>query len=62
MKGVDYIMILFSILAIMLIFLIAFGVVIIGAGGAIGAIIFGDIFVCILFIVLLMKFIFKKKK
>lgn len=55
-------MILFGILATMLIILIAFGVIIIGAGGALGAIIFGDIFVCIVFIVLIMKLIFKKKK
>lgn len=55
-------MILFLILALVLILLIAFIVVVVGTGGAIFAIVFGDVIVCIFIIMwLIKKFISKKR-
>ena len=53
-------MILFTVLAIILAILLVFTVFVLSVGGAVGIIIFGDIFVCILFIVLIMKKLIKK--
>lgn len=55
-------MILFTILALVALFLIIFTVVAVSIGGAVFVIIFGDIIVCIAIIVWIIKKILKKKK
>jgi hypothetical protein len=55
-------MILLSILLLTLIFLIVISVLTISAGGAIAIIIFGDVIVCIVFIVLIIKWLVKRRK
>lgn len=55
-------MILFAILVLMLMLLVTFIVLVVGAGGAVFTIIFGDVIVCIFLIAWLIKLIFKKKK
>lgn len=60
-KGVN-VMILFSILAIILAILIVIAVAVLAIGGAAGIVIFGDLIVCIALIVLIMRFIIRRKK
>lgn len=55
-------MILFMILAIMFVLLVAFMVLIAGAGGAVFTILFSDIIVCIFIIGLIIKVLFFRKK
>lgn len=55
-------MILFSILLLILLLLIVITVVAITVGGAGFIIIFGDVIVCIAFIVLILKFLWKRRK
>ena len=55
-------MILFTILATILTILVVATVLIISVFGAAGIIIFGDVFVCIVLIVLLMKWLICRKK
>lgn len=53
-------MILFAILALILLFLISFIIVVVSAGGAAFAIIFGDVIVCIFIIAWIIKRQMKK--
>lgn len=53
-------MILFTILAIILVLLGVVAIAVLAVGGTIGVIIFGDVIVCIVIIVLLMKWLLKK--
>ena len=55
-------MILFIILAIILIGLLLFGILIAGAGGVIGTILLSDLIVCGFIIVLIMRWLIKRKK
>lgn len=55
-------MILFSILAVMLIILTVITVVVVGAAGAGFIVIFGDVIVCAVLIVFLMKRLIKRRK
>lgn len=55
-------MILFMILALILILLVAFIVLVVGTGGAVMAIVFGDVIVCIFIVIWLIKKLFIKKK
>ena len=55
-------MILLTILALILTLLTVIIVATVSAVGAAGIVIFGDVIVCIVFIVLLMKFIIKRRK
>lgn len=55
-------MILFTILLLTLILLIAMAVIGISVVGSIGIVIFGDLIVCIAFIVLLIKWLVTRKK
>lgn len=56
------VMILFTILATILTILVVATVLIISVFGAVGIIIFGDVIVCIVLIVLLMKWLISRKK
>lgn len=56
------VMILFTILATILTILVVATVLIISVFGAVGIIIFGDVIVCIMLIVLLMKWLISRKK
>lgn len=62
LKGRYNIMVLFSILALTLLILGAIIVLAVSAAGAGIIVIFGDVIVCIVFIVLIMKHLFKKKR
>lgn len=53
-------MLLFTILGIALILLIIIAILALGAGTAIGTVIFGDVIVCCALIVLLMRYLMKK--
>lgn len=54
-------MILFTILALIVIFLAVVAIAVLSIGGTIGIILFGDIIVCIAVVVwLIKKFVFKK--
>lgn len=53
-------MILFSILVLMTLFLIAFTIIVISISGGLFVILFGDVIVCIILLILLIKFILKK--
>ena len=55
-------MVLFTILALTLIILVTIGLLLIGAGGAVFITVFGDIIICAVFIVLIMRWLFKRKK
>lgn len=55
-------MILFTILAIMCIIAMIIGVIILATGGAAFIIVFGDVIVCLIFIGLIIKWLFKSKK
>lgn len=55
-------MILFSILAIILAILTVIAVAVLAIGGAASIVIFGDLIVCIALIVILMRFIIKRKR
>lgn len=55
-------MILLTILLITLILLTVLTVAVVSAVGAAGIVIFGDVIVCAVFIVLIMKFVIKRKK
>lgn len=55
-------MVLFAILLIMLIILALLLVFVVGAAGATGIVLFGDVIVCMVFIVLIMRAIIKRKK
>ena len=55
-------MILFTILLITLIVLLAVSVVAIGAGGAAMIVVFGDVIVCMGFIIGIMRWLIRKKK
>ena len=55
-------MILFSILAIVLLLLVVISVLLLSVGGTAFIVVFGDLIVCALFIGLLIKFLFKRKK
>ena len=55
-------MILFTILAIGLVFLTILAFVTLGVGGAIFIVMFADVIVCIAFIVWLIKYLRKKKR
>ena len=55
-------MILFMVLALTLIFLIIFAVFAISVGGAAMIVLFGDIIVCAVFIVMVLKFLVNKRK
>ena len=54
-------MILLAVLILMLLFLVIFTVFAISVGGATFIIIFGDVIVCITFIVLLIRHLIKKR-
>lgn len=53
-------MILFIILSLILLFLLAFTIIAVSAGGAIFIIVFGDVIVCVILIAYLIKKIFLK--
>ena len=55
-------MILFSILAIVLLLLVVISVLLLSVGGTAFIIVFGDLIVCALFIGLLIKCLFKRKR
>lgn len=55
-------MILFTILTLIALLLIAFIIIVTAIGGAVGTILFGDVIVCVVLIVLAIKFIFFRKK
>lgn len=55
-------MILFTILALTLIMLAILLILAISIGGSVAIVLFGDVIVCIVFIVLIMKKILKKKE
>lgn len=55
-------MVLFTILLLTLALLIVFTVAIVSAVGAAGIVVFGDVIVCIVFIVLLIRFLAKRRK
>lgn len=55
-------MITFSILVLTLLLLIAFIVFSVSVLGATGIVLFSDVIVCIVFIVMLIKFIIKRRK
>lgn len=55
-------MILFMILLLTVVLLTVFAVVVVGATGAVGLVLFGDVFVCIFILVWFIKRIVKKKK
>ena len=55
-------MILLTILILTLIMLIIFTVLAISTAGAVGIVIFGDVIVCIVFIVLLIRYLIKRRK
>ena len=61
MKGDDC-MFLFAVLLIMLTLLVLIAAFILGLGGTIFTVVFGDILVCIFLIVLIVKFAFGRKK
>lgn len=61
-KGVNDIMILFTILATIAIIVFVIGVSMLIAGGAAFTVVFGDLIVCVALIVLLIKLLFGKKK
>ena len=54
-------MILFTILMLMLLLLVGLTVAAISVGGTAMVVLFGDVIVCIVFIVLIMKRLIKKK-
>ena len=54
-------MILFTILMLMLLLLVGLTVAAISVGGTVMVVLFGDVIVCIVFIVLIMKRLIKKK-
>ena len=53
-------MVLFMILALILLFLIGFVIFAVSVGGAVTIIIFADVIVCIIFIVWLIRKLFKR--
>ena len=55
-------MILFAILSIMFLILLAVAIVTISIGGAAFAVVFGDLIVCAVFIVLIIKRLIRRKK
>lgn len=55
-------MILFTILAIMCIIAMVIGVIVLATGGAAFIIVFGDVIVCLIFIGLIIKCLFSRKK
>ena len=55
-------MVLFTLILLIVIILVVFSVVVIAATGAVGAILFSDVFVCIIFLVWLLRRILKKRK
>lgn len=55
-------MLLFFILSLILLFLLAFTIIAISAGGAIFIIVFGDVIVCILLIAYLIKLVLGRGK
>lgn len=55
-------MILFTILALVALLLVAFMVLVTAVGGAVGTVLFSDVIVCIVLIVLVIKFAFFRKK
>ena len=55
-------MILFTILALMVILLVAFIVLVTAVGGAVGTVLFSDVIVCIAFIILIIRFAFFRNK
>lgn len=54
-------MILFTILLIILVILAALAIIVLSLGGTLGFILFGDLIVCILFIVWIMKRLHRKR-
>lgn len=55
-------MILFTILAIACIIVMVIGVIILATGGAAFIVVFGDVIVCLIFIGLIIKSLFTRKK
>lgn len=55
-------MILFTILLLTLLLLIIFGIFAISVGGAAVIVLFGDVIVCAVFIVMVLKFLLTKRK
>lgn len=55
-------MILFTILAVMCIIAMVIGVIVLATGGAAFIIVFADVIVCLIFIGLIIKGLFKRKK
>lgn len=55
-------MILLTILLLTIAFLVVIGVLTISAGGAVAIVIFGDVIVCIAFIVLIIKWLIRRRK
>ena len=55
-------MVLFTILALTLILLLVFTIAAVAATGAVGIVLFGDVIVCIIFIVWIIKKMISKKK
>lgn len=55
-------MILFTILLLMFIILMTFGILVVSIGGAIAVVLFGDVFVCAAIIAVIMVFLCKRKR
>lgn len=62
MKGGIIIMVLFTILLIMAVLLFIAGLIIVSVGGTAFIIVFADVIVCVGFIVLIMRYLIKRKK
>lgn len=55
-------MVLFTILTIIALFLVAFTILAVAAGGTVFIIIFGDVIVCVMIILWIMKRLIRRKK
>lgn len=55
-------MVLFTIFALITLLLIVLTVMVVSVGGAVGIVLFSDVIVCIAIMVLIMKFILKRRK
>ena len=54
-------MVLLTILALITLLLIAMTVIVVSVGGAVGIVLFGDVIVCVVFLVWIIKKLIKKK-
>lgn len=55
-------MVLFTILVLTLLLLVLFGIFAISVGGAAVIVLFGDVIVCAVFIIMVLKFLVNKRK